>query len=169
MAFGITGEAAGRKFEASIDHAESTIAGMDESSISRINIYAHGAPGMIGDWNAGLLEHMLKKKMRALGQIHLLGCSTAGVKGHAWNPLGGWGLILRTAMYSWQDDGSPELDWTQNLARDLSMRISGVYVLGLSGISFPLSRVFFFMEGYAPKALMADRWVYFNGAVSALP
>ena len=64
--------------------------------------------------------------------------------------------------------------WAQNLAGDLSSRIQNVYVLGLSGISFPLSRATTVsektdIEGYAPKALMADRFVYYNGKLSNLP
>jgi hypothetical protein len=56
-----------------------------------------------------------------------------------------------------------------NLARDLSRRIPNVYVLGLSGISFPLSRLLFSAEGYKPSALMADRFVYRNSQPAELP
>jgi len=63
--------------------------------------------------------------------------------------------------------------WSANLAGSLSQRIRDVYVLGLSGISFPLSRMTSVLgkdlEGYSPKALMADRFVYFNGKEAKLP
>ena len=64
--------------------------------------------------------------------------------------------------------------WADNLAGDLSRCIPNVYVLGLAGLSFPLSRVTTMSEktdreGYTPKALMADRFVYYNCKLSKLP
>lgn len=183
MAFGITGKyqgTGGRLVEFVAPYAErrARIASFPDRSVQIILIYAHGAPGMIGDDDVDSLTQMLAKKMRINGQIHLLGCSTAGIEGHFWNPIGGIGLLTRTIMYH----GIPKMlgnddiasRWADNLAGDLSRRIANVYVLGLAGISFPLSRVTTVfektdLEGYRPKALMADRFVYFNGKLSKLP
>jgi hypothetical protein len=183
MAFGITGKYVGTdgkpvKFAAPYSQREAKISSFPDSSIQIILIYAHGAPGMIGDDDAQSLTRMLRKKMKVNGQIHLLGCSTAGIEAHLWNPIGGIGLLIRTIMYHgipklMGDDRMASL-WAENLAGDLSRRIPNVYVLGLSGISFPLSRVTTVsektdLEGYTPKALMADRFVYYNGQLTKLP
>jgi hypothetical protein len=183
MAFGITGKYMGTdgkpvEFAAPYSERQAKISSFPDSSIQIILIYAHGAPGLIGDDDVDSLTQMLRKKMRSNGQIHLLGCSTAGIEAHFWNPIGGIGLLARTIMYH----GIPKImgdddiasKWAENLAGDLSMRIPNVYVLGLAGISFPLSRVTTVsektdLEGYAPKALMADRFVYYNGKLTKLP
>lgn len=178
MAFGITGAytTESRKIaEFAAPYAErvKTVAGLPDRSIRIIRIYAHGAPGLIGDDDVDALVKMLAGKMASDSQIHLLGCSTAGPDAHAWNPIGGIGLYLRMAMYHGlprfmgEDDIAEK--WTDNLARDLSRRIANVYVLGLSGISFPLSRVAGPLEGYEPSLLMGDRFVYRNGKATKLP
>jgi hypothetical protein len=182
MAFGITGkyiEAPGKsvQFAVPYDERKKKIASLPDRSIDIIVVYAHGAPGMIGDDDVDDLTQMLQNKMKSYGQIHLLGCSTAGVDAHWWNPVGGLGLLTRMIMYhglqriSGNDDIAEK--WATNLAGSLSQRIPNVYVLGLSGISFPLSRITTALgkdlEGYSPKALMADRFVYFNGKESKLP
>jgi hypothetical protein len=64
--------------------------------------------------------------------------------------------------------------WAENLAGDLSTRILNGYVLGRAGISFPVSRLTTIfeetgLEGYRPRALMADGFVYYNGELSKLP
>jgi hypothetical protein len=120
---------------------------------------------------------MLGKKMAPNSQIHLLGCSTAGIDGHFWNPVGGLGLLTRMIMYHGipriMGDEALASKWATNLAAELSVRIPNVYVLGLAGISFPLSRISTVLgkdlEGYSPKALMADRFVYLNGKSAELP
>lgn len=183
MAFGITGKYIGTngkpvEFAAPYADRKSKVASFPDRSILIIVIYAHGAPGMIGDDDADSLAQLLQKKMAINGQIHLLGCSTAGIEAHYWNPIGGIGLLMRTIMYH----GLPKIfgdadiatRWADNLAGDLSRRIPNVYVLGLAGISFPLSRITTFssktdLEGYSPKALMADRFVYYNGQLTKLP
>jgi hypothetical protein len=182
MAFGITGkyvEADGRSVQFAVPYEErqQKIASLPDRSIVLIVIYAHGAPGEIGDDDVDTLTQMLQKKMQSHGQIHLLGCSTAGIEAHYWNPIGGLGLLTRMIMYH----GLPKLGkdenlaerWALNLAGELSKRIPNVYVMGLAGISFPLSRMSTVLgkdlEGYSPKALMADRFVYFNGKLSELP
>lgn len=183
MAFGITGKYStkdGKPVEFAAPYAErrNKIASFPDKSIRIILIYAHGAPGMIGDDDAESLEKMLKSKMMINGQIHLLGCSTAGIEGHFWNPVGGIGLLIRTIMYHGipriMGDDQMASQWATNLAGDLSRRIPNVYVLGLAGISFPLSRITTVsektdLEGYRPRALMADRFVYYNGNLSKLP
>jgi len=183
MAFGITGKYIakdGKPVEFAAPYAErrEKIVSFPDNSLRIILIYAHGAPGLIGDDDADDLEKMLKKKMMMNGQIHILGCSTAGIEGHFWNPIGGIGLLPRTIMYHgipkiMGDDQLASL-WATNLAGDLSRRIPNVYVLGLAGLSFPLSRITTVsektdLEGYTPKALMADRFVYYNGQLSKLP
>jgi hypothetical protein len=184
MAFGITGKyigSDGKPIEFAAPYAErkAKIASFPDHSIQIILIYAHGAPGLIGDDDVDGLARMLQNKMMVNGQIHLLGCSTAGIEAHFWNPIGGIGLLLRTIMYHGMmkmmgEDKIAE-KWADNLAGDLSNRIPGVYVLGLSGISFPLSRAVTvfdktaYLEGYSPKALMADRFVYYNGRLANLP
>jgi hypothetical protein len=183
MAFGITGKYIGTngtpvEYAAPYSERRATISSFPDGSIQIILIYAHGAPGLIGDDDADSLTQMLVKKMKYNGQIHLLGCSTAGIEAHFWNPIGGIGLLMRTIMYH----GIPKImghddiasKWAENLAGDLSRRIPNVYVLGLAGISFPLSRVTTVsektdLEGYRPKALMADRFVYYNGNLTKLP
>ena len=183
MAFGITGKYVGTdgkpvEFAAPYSERKAKISSFPDRSIQIIYIYAHGAPGLIGDDDVDSLTQMLQRKMRVNGQIHLLGCSTAGIEGHWWNPIGGIGLLARTIMYH----GIPKMmgeddlasKWAENLAGDLSRRIPSVYVLGLAGISFPLSRVTTVsektdLEGYKPKALMADRFVYYNGKLTELP
>lgn len=183
MAFGITGKYVGTdgkpvEFAAPYSERRAKIASFPDGSIKIIVIYAHGAPGLIGDDDAEDLTKMLKAKMMTNGQIHLLGCSTAGIEGHYWNPIGGIGLLMRTIMYhglmklAGNDDVASR--WATNLAGDLSRSIPNVYVLGLAGISFPLSRITTVsektdLEGYTPKALMADRFVYYNGQLSKLP
>src|SRR5262249_30769488 len=106
------------------------------------------------------------------------GCSTAGIEGHFWNPVGGIGLLMRTIMYHGipkiMGDDTLASQWSANLAGDVSRSIPNVYVLGLAGISFPLSRITTLsektdLEGYTPKALMADRFVYYNGRLAKLP
>lgn len=182
MAFGITGkylEGPGKsvQFAAPYEERKQKISSLPDKSIIIILIYAHGAPGLIGDDDVDDLTQMLEKKMGPKGQIHLLGCSTAGIEGHFWNPVGGIGLLTRMIMYHGIPKimKEPELaeKWSKNLAGDLSKRIPNVYVLGLAGISFPLSRITTALgkdlEGYSPKALMADRFVYFNGKLSELP
>jgi hypothetical protein len=71
--------------------------------------------------------------MQSKGQIHLLGCSTAGVDGHWWNPIDGIGLLMRMIMYhgipKMANDADPEEKWSANLAGSLSQRIRDVYVL----------------------------------------
>lgn len=183
MAFGVTGKyivADGKPVEFAAPYSDRRvkISSLSDSSIQIILIYAHGAPGLIGDDDVDDLARMLGKKMRINGQIHLLGCSTAGIEGHFWNPIGGIGLLTRAIMYH----GIPKLTgkediathWAENLAGDLSKRILNVYVLGLAGISFPVSRLTTIfektdLEGYRPRALMADRFVYYNGEISKLP
>jgi len=182
MSFGISGlyldeNKVSRKFEGPIGEegkiAKKIIVALPDYSIQIIKIYDHGAPGIISNWDVFDLEAMLKKKMMVNGQIQLLGCSTAGIEGregpniHWVNSIGGWGYLARAAMYSWMED----VNWQANLARDLSLRIKDVWVLGLGGISFPLSRAFDLVgkEGYEPKGLMADRKVYRNGARSQPP
>jgi hypothetical protein len=183
MAFGITGKYVGTngkpvEFAAPYTERQAKISSFPDYSIQIILIYAHGAPGLIGDDDVDNLTKMLRKKMRMNGQIHLLGCSTAGIEAHFWNPIGGIGLLIRTIMYH----GLPKImrnddfasRWSDNLAGDLSRCIPNVYVLGLAGLSFPLSRVTTIsektdLEGYTPKALMADRFVYYNGKLSKLP
>jgi len=182
MAFGITGryivaDGTSVQFAAPYEERQQKIASFPDRSIVVVVVYAHGAPGMIGDDDVDSLTQMLQAKMRTHGQIHLLGCSTAGVEAHLWNPIGGLGLLTRMIMYH----GIPRIikdddlasRWATNLAGELSQRIPNVYVLGLAGISFPLSRITTALgkdlEGYSPKALMADRFVYFNGQLSKLP
>jgi hypothetical protein len=183
MAFGVVGKYVGTDgtpvdFAAPYDDRKNKIGSLPDKSLLIILIYAHGAPGWIGDDEVDGLTKMLKSKMRLNGQIHLLGCSTAGIEGHYWNPIGGIGLLMRMILYhglmkiSGNDDVASH--WADNLAGDLSARIPNVYVLGLSGLSFPLSRLTTFsektdLEGYSPKALMADRFVYYNGHLSKLP
>ena len=178
MAFGITGEYVGNngksvEFEAPYSERKARISSFPDRSIQIICVYAHGAPGLIGDDDVDALTRMLEKKMASDGQVHLLGCSTAGVDAHAWNPIGGIGLLMRTIMYHglprMMGDDDVASKWAENLARDLSRRIPNVYVLGLAGISFPLSRVAGPLEGFAPTALMADRFVYYNSKLTALP
>lgn len=183
MAFGITGKYLGSngkpvEFAAPYSERQAKISSFPDSSIQIILIYAHGAPGLIGDDDVDDLTKMLKTKMRVNGQIHLLGCSTAGIEAHLWNPIGGIGLLIRTIMYHGipkiMGDDDIEAKWAQNLAGDLSRNIPNVYVLGLAGISFPLSRITTVsektdLEGYTPKALMADRFVYYNGKLAKLP
>jgi hypothetical protein len=150
---------------------------MPDRSIVLLVIYAHGAPGMIGDDDVDSLTAMLQKKMASNSQIHLLGCSTAGIDGRFWNPVGGLGLLTRMIMYHGipriMGDEAMASKWATNLAGELSVRIPNVYVLGLAGISFPLSRISTVLgkdlEGYSPKALMADRFVYRNGKSAELP
>jgi hypothetical protein len=134
---------------------------------------------MIGDDDADSLTALLKKKMAFNGQIHLLGCSTAGIEAHYWNPIGGIGLLMRMIMYHGllKLTGAPDVakHWGDNLAGDLSRRIPNVYVLCLGGISFPLSRAANLtkwtapLEGYTPHLLMADRFAYYNGKLAELP
>lgn len=173
MAFGISGtydDIDGRptEFGYPYDDRKKAIAAMPDRSIRVIRFYAHGAPGWIGEDNAADLAGMLKDKMKPGGQIHLLGCSTAGVEGHAWNPVGGIGLLSRMIMYHglmkiMVGPNAGEA-WSDNLAGDLSRLVPNVHVMGLSGISFPLSRIHsVFESGYEPSALMADRFVYMNG------
>lgn len=182
MAFGITGryfEADGTSVQFAVPYEQRVerVASVPDYSIAIIVIYAHGAPGMIGDDDVESLTKMLQKKMRGNGQIHLLGCSTAGIEARWWNPVGGLGLLTRMIMYHGAQKltGNANIaeEWATNLAGDLSRRIPNVYVLGLAGISFPLSRISTVLgkdlEGYSPKALMADRFVYFNGKLSELP
>jgi hypothetical protein len=178
MPFGITGKYVGKdgksaEFEAAYSDRKAKIAAFPDMSVQLIRVYAHGAPGMIGDDDVDSLTGMLGKKMAPDGQIHLLGCSTAGVEGHAYNPVGGIGLLMRTIMYhgipKLMGDDDVAAKWAENLAKDLSRRIPNVYVLGLAGISFPLSRVAGSFEGYKPSALMADRFVYYNSKLSDLP
>jgi hypothetical protein len=183
MAFGITGKyvasnGADVQFATPYAERKKKIASFPDASIKIIVFYAHGAPGMIGDDEVDDLTDMLGKKMMLNGQIHLLGCSTAGIEGHFWNPIGGIGLLMRTIMYHGMPrimgDDDIAARWSMNLAGDLSRRIPNVYVLGLAGISFPLSRITARwertdLEGYTPKALMADRFVYYNGKLSQLP
>jgi hypothetical protein len=102
------------------------------------------------------------------GEIQLLGCSTGGIEGHAWNPIGGIGLLSRMIMYhgimKMMNMNEVAEQWSNNLAGDLSRRIPNVDVMGLSGISFPLSRIAGKYEpGHRPAGLMADRFVYRNG------
>ena len=86
-------------------------------------------------------------------------------------------MLARTIMFhiapKVMGDEESAKEWAANLAGDLSKRIPNVYVMGLAGISFPLSRISTVLgkdlEGYSPKALMADRFVYFNGQLSELP
>jgi hypothetical protein len=183
MAFGITGKYVGTdgkpvEFAAPYSERQGKIASFPDGSIKIILIYAHGAPGLIGDDDVDSLTKMLKTKMMTNGQIHLLGCSTAGIEAHYWNPIGGIGLLMRTIMYhgipkiAGDDDVASQ--WATNLAGDLSRSVPNVYVLGLAGISFPLSRITTVsektdLEGYTPKALMADRFVYYNGKLAKLP
>jgi hypothetical protein len=183
MAFGVTGKYVGAdgkfvEFAAPYTDRQAKVSSFPDRSIQIILIYAHGAPGLIGDDDVDSLTRMLKSKMRLNGQIHLLGCSTAGIEAHYWNPIGGIGLLLRMILYHGlpkiSGDTSVASQWAQNLAGDLSSSVRNVYVLGLSGISFPLSRVTTIsdktdLEGYCPKALMADRFVYYNGKLSKLP
>lgn len=178
MPFGITGRRIGEngnvEFEAAWNERETTIAGFADQSILLIRFYNHGAPGMIGGDDVDSLAKMLKGKMSKGGKIHLLGCATAGVEGHPWNPVGGIGLLSRVIMYhtlmkvTGHDDAARH--WGDNLAGDLSRRIPNVYVMGLSGISFPLSRIWapweddnMWEDAYRPTGLMADRFVYYNG------
>ena len=173
MTFGITGTYIGDdgkpvEFEKPYAERKQTIAGFPDRSVKIIRFYQHGAPGMIGDDDVDSLTGMLADKMQKNGQIHLLGCSTAGVEGHAWNPVGGIGLLSRMIMYhgmmKMMGHSDVAAKWSDNLAGDLSRRIPNVYVLGLSGISFPLSRIAGEYEpGYRPTGLMADRFVYYNG------
>lgn len=182
MAFGITGKYVGTDgspttFAAPYEAREAKIASFPDRSLVLIVVYAHGMPGQIGDDDVDALTRMLGKKMRAGGQIHLLGCSTAGIEAHFWNPVGGLGLLLRMMMYhgaqKLSGNADAARDWSKNLAGDLSVRIPHVYVMGLSGISFPLSRISTALgkdlEGYSPKALMGDRFVYFDGKLTELP
>jgi hypothetical protein len=183
MAFGIVGKYLGSdgkpvEFAAPYTDRQAKIGSFPDGSIQIILIYAHGAPGLIGDDDVDSLTKMLKKKMTVNGQIHLLGCSTAGIEGHFWNPVGGIGLLMRTIMYHGipkiMGDDTMASQWSANLAGDLSRSIPNVYVLGLAGISFPLSRITTLsektdLEGYTPKALMADRFVYYNGKLAKLP
>jgi hypothetical protein len=129
---------------------------------------------MIGDDGADTLAAMLDGKMMKDGEIRLLGCSTAGIEGHAWNPIGGIGLLSRMIMYhgilKMMGDNETAEQWSDNLAGDLSRRIPNVNVMGLSGISFPLSRIAGSHEpGHKPHALMADRFVYYNGKLKESP
>lgn len=184
MAFGITGTyiegGKATEFSAPYDKRLLKISSLPNRSIRVIAIYNHGAPGEIGDDDVESLTRMLGGKVMVNGQIHLLGCSTAGVTGGGWyNPVRGWGLLLRAIMYhgSQRMMGQDEVavQWARNLAGDLSRRIPDVYVVGLSGISFPLSRVMTYipwpddLEGYTPTGLIADRLVYYNGALASLP
>ena len=162
MPFGITGKYVGSdgksvEFEAPYADRKATIAAFPDRSVQIIRFYAHGAPGLIGDDDVDDLVRMLQDKMVTNGQIHILGCSTAGADGHAWNPIGGVGLLMRMIMYhgipKMMGDDDVAQKWTDNLARDLSRRIPNVYVLGLGGISFPLSRVAGPLEGYEPAGL----------------
>lgn len=174
MAFGICGDYFGEdgkttRFEGPTSKRKEIISALPNKSIKIIKIYNHGAPGLLGDDDVGDLHKMLGDKMQPKSQIHLLGCSTAGVEGTIWNPVGGIGLLSRMIMYNglMKLSGNEDLAerWTNNLAGDLSRRILGVYVLGLSGISFPLSRIpgISEFEGYEPTAMMGDRIVYLNG------
>jgi len=84
MAFGISGkylEAPGKsvQFAAPYEERKKKIASLPDRSIILLVIYAHGAPGMIGDDDVDDLTQFLQNKMASKGQIHLLGCSTAGV------------------------------------------------------------------------------------------
>jgi len=178
MPFGITGKYVGSngkavEFEAPYAERKAKISSFPDGSIQIIRFYAHGAPGLIGDDDVDAIAAMLQQKMKSSGQIHLLGCSTAGADGHAWNPIGGVGLLMRMVMYhgipKMMGDDDVAVKWAENLARDLSRRIPNVYVLGLGGISFPLSRVAAPLEGYEPALLMADRFVYYNSKLTDLP
>lgn len=173
MAFGITGtysdtDGKAVDFEGPWEGRAAQIAALPDRSISVIRFYNHGAPGMIGEDDVDSLTAMLKDKMRKHGYVHLLGCSTAGVEGHAWNPVGGIGLLSRMIMYhglmKMMGESDVAKQWSNNLAGDLSRRLPNVHVMGLSGISFPLSRIQGSYEpGHAPKGLMADRFTYLNG------
>ena len=195
MAFGVTGsyvaEGKPQSFDFPIESAQASIANLPNGQVELIRIYAHGMPGQIYEWRASDLESMLKCKMKKFGQIHLLGCSTAGVDAHAWNPMGGIGLICRAVMYGSisapsvaagprlrnrtlpkRMDGPPSVpsfEWDDNLAYNVSMKIPNVWVVGLGGISFPLSRVACKFEGHQPRLLMGDRQAYLNGHRSKPP
>jgi hypothetical protein len=183
MAFGITGkyvDANGEvvSFAVPYEERKAKINSLPDRSILLIIVYAHGAPGMIGDDDTDSLANLLKDKMAPSSQIHLLGCSTAGIEAHFWNPVGGLGLLARMIMYhgfpKWANEEDISKKWADNLAGDLSKRIPGVYVMGLSGISFPLSRIPEVtvgkdIEGYSPKGLMGDRFTYSNGRLTELP
>jgi hypothetical protein len=78
MAFGITGKYVGTNgkpvdFAACYSERRAKISSFPDYSIQIILIYAHGAPGLIGDDDVGNLTKMLRTKMRINGQIHLLG------------------------------------------------------------------------------------------------
>jgi hypothetical protein len=179
MPFGITGrykKSDGKtiKFEAPYADRRATIEAFSSRSIEIIRFYEHGAPGLIGDDDVDALAGMLQDKMQPDGQIHLLGCSTGGVDAsNPLNPVGGIGLLARMIMYhgvpKWMGNGDLATLWAENLAKDLSRRVPNVYVLGLGGISFPLSRIMESREGYEPRGLMADRLVYYNSQLTELP
>jgi len=172
MAFGISGNYLDEKgqsveFGAPLADRKKTVASFPDKSVEVIRIYAHGMPGSIGDDDLDALVNMLSSKMKQRGQIHLLGCSTAGVEApEGFNPVGGWGLFLRMAMYhgipKWMGNEEAADHWSDNLARDLSRRIPNVYVSGMGGISFAFSRLLGSHEGYKPK-IAGDSQIYFNG------
>jgi hypothetical protein len=173
--FGITGEYRNMdgkfvEFEGPYADRRAIVSRFPNNSIRIVRLYEHGAPGMLGNDDVDSLAALLGGKMMKDGAIHLLGCSTAGVEGHAWNPVGGIGLLSRMIMYhglmKMMGENEVAQQWSNNLAGDLSRRIPNVYVMGLSGISFPLSRVAPKLEGYKPSLLMADRFVYYNGRLA---
>jgi len=140
-----------------------------DKSVSVATIYAHGAPGLIGDDEVEDLTVMLGPKMVQKGTIYLWGCSTAGIEADCWSPIQGLGLYLRMAMYHGlpKIQGNPDIAirWARNLAGDLSRSIPDVYVMGLAGISFPLSRLNPW-EGYEPSLLFGGEFTYLNGRLA---
>jgi hypothetical protein len=161
MAFGITGKYQG---------TDGKLVGFGGRYSERKRMISSFPDRSIHDVDS--LTGMLKKKKRINRRIHLLGCATAGIEGHVWNPIGGWGLLWRTILFHGitkiMGEDRMASQWATNLAGDLSLKIPNVFVLGLAGISWPLSRVTAVfektdLEGYTPEALMADRFVYYNG------
>jgi hypothetical protein len=174
MAFGVSGiyldGGEPKKFEGPWAQVRSIIRARPDASITGVSLYAHGSPTVMGDGDEYLdvdqLASLLRPKMcRAGGEVHLVACMTATRTRSSVNPTVGLMLAARSADFAAAGTANP----SDNFAKTLSQRLRDTHVMGLSGVSFPISRLLPFTEGYRPWGLVGDARWYVNGQLTRAP
>lgn len=132
-----------------VSDAEAFLRTLPGGSVEKLTYYGHGAPGMMSigaaTVDAGSAVQSAKGKVRAGGMVDYIGCNTASVGTETRiNPAYGLSTLTRRILYfsvpylsdKASGGGGPAMKeemeqmWDEDLARQTSVRLKGVYVCG---------------------------------------
>lgn len=149
-AYGVTVRTGGRdRAFRKVSDAEAFLRTLPDGSVEKLTYYGHGAPGMMTVGSATVesesASRAAKGKVRAGGMVDYIGCNTASVGTETRvNPAYGISTLTRRILYfsipylsdKASGGGGPDMKetmeqmWDEDLARQTSVKLKGVYVCG---------------------------------------